>query len=189
MVSITNAVFRTELLYPRWCPLDLQCLENCAIDSNKFHSVELKKSKPHMLILKHYLNNIVIFKSGKMRLMGCQIITANEASVFLLRKLSKLFGPNVMLKPVIHQTTTAKYDFGESINLHKLYETINNSGTENLTRRNRLELESFPALQLRMWDRVHVNVFSSGKVVMSGLKNINSVDIIIADFIVYKQAV
>ena len=135
MVSITNVVFRTELLHTR-CPLDLQCLEKCAVDSNKFHSVELKTFKPHMLILKHYLNNIIIFKSDKIRLMGCQIITANEASSFLLRKLSKLFGPYVMLKPIIHQTTTAKYDFGESINLHKLYETINNnSGTENLTRR------------------------------------------------------
>ena len=124
-----------------------------------------------MLILKHYLNTIVIFKSGRIRLMGCQIITANEASSFHLRTLSKLFGPYVMLKPIIHQTTIAKYDFGESINLHKLYETINNSGTENLTQRKRLELESFPALQLRMWDSVHVNVFSSGKVVMHGYSN------------------
>ena len=57
---------------------------------------------------------------------------------------------------------------------------------------NRLELEIFPALQVKLWSpTLHVNIFASGKVVMTGLKDKKTAETVVSDltyFInMYKQ--
>ena len=76
------------------------------------------------------------------------------------------------------------HDFGEKINLIKLHDYIN-------TRYNYghncmpgwmcfLDTELFPALMLKLWGLcVHLNVFGSGKCVLTGIKQLDEAYIII----------
>ena len=58
---------------------------------------------------------------------------------------------------------TGLYGYGRGVNLTKLADA-----TESL-----LDLENFPAVQIRKFKPVHVNVFATGCVIICGLKDID----------------
>ena len=69
------------------------------------------------------------------------------------------------------QTMTAAYAYPYHINLDKLSELVECYYNP----------ESFPAVQVRRYKPIHVNVFHSGKVTITGLKDLDT-----AKFIEYE---
>ena len=65
------------------------------------------------------------------------------------------------------QTSTVTFKFNCKINLHVLHKyLVNKRGYVGYC-----ELESFPALALVIWAPLHVNIFNSGKVVITGVRH------------------
>ena len=63
---------------------------------------------------------------------------------------------------ITFQTMTAAYAYPYRINLNKLSQVIECH----------FNPESFPAVQIRRYKPIHVNVFASGKVTITGLKDL-----------------
>ena len=72
----------------------------------------------------------------------------------------------ISLGEVLTQTKTAVHKFPTSLNLYDFQNTLLKHGVG----RHMLELELFPALQMKMWRNVHINLFASGKCVITGIK-------------------
>lgn len=117
--------------------------------------------KPAQFIDKSGKYTIIIFKSGSCRIMGCK-------------------------KPI--EMDSLQYDI-KNIRLQSLSIVVNLGTVINLYKLSRItkcwfEPELFPALRLTKYDPICVNVFSTGKVVILGLKNLyyqGYVDGIISD--------
>jgi TATA-box binding protein (TBP) (component of TFIID and TFIIIB) len=103
---------------------------------------------------------VLFFKSGAFRIMGdLDDINAN----FTLCRLLNEFCYRI---PDIHlQTMTAVSSNSLNINLNKLSEKIP-------SHKRIYETELFPALQITLFAPIHVNVFSSGSVVLLGVKDL-----------------
>ena len=116
--------------------------------------LSLRTTPPTMCVLKcdDDLCKMIIFKSGKCRLMGCK------------RPLTSF--DNLPLKVVIKsiQSVTVRFDLGLGpLNLNELAKRI----------KCQYEPELFPAaLRLIEFNPLCVNVFASGKVVILGLRNL-----------------
>ena len=67
----------------------------------------------------------------------------------------------IIIPDIVLQTMTASYAYPYRINLNKLSELVECHYNP----------ESFPAVQIRRYKPIHVNVFASGKVTITGLKN------------------
>jgi len=111
------------------------------------------KSSPQMHIHKcHAGITIILFKTGKCRLMGC------KTPLITLTNLPY----NIHLQCI--QSATATYDYGSLINLHSL--SIRAHPVM-------FEPELFPAARLQQFNPLCVNVFASGKIVITGLKTLH----------------
>ena len=97
---------------------------------------------------------LIVFKSGKCRLMGIQIPLNNDANLPLAVN-------NLQI-----QSITLVDDIGESINLYKLAHKLPKGSFM-------FEPELFPALRLVNFNPLCVNIFSSGKIVILGVKNLS----------------
>src|SRR3977135_3082737 len=102
---------------------------------------------------------MLIFKSGKFRVMG-----NGDPPTTIINILSVLGQFTEAIPTVTMQTMTGVYGYELKILLGRLAEV-----TDSL-----LDLENFPALQIKKFKPVHVNVFSSGCVILCGLKTIDS---------------
>ena len=71
---------------------------------------------------------------------------------------------------VITQTMTVCHDFGQKINLIEL-------SKESLAI---YTAEHFPAVQIRVFHPVHINIFSSGKVTLTGVKDEGELPILLS---------
>jgi len=85
------------------------------------------------------------------------------------------------------QTITATHDVGRPINLQKLHmaihEKFNYGASYDMPGyMNLYEAELFPALQLRIWGMaMHVNIFATGKCVITGLKHFDEACVVADD--------
>lgn len=154
-VNITNANYRS-------ChdkPVNLKNLHSLLPNSSKLHT------KPLQLIIKDKKGTIVFFSNGKMRIMGC--IDELDAT-FLAYKYTMMLDENCNFQPVYAQSMTVKVDCNMQINLIKL------------ARESKIlmqyEPELFPAVLFKKFKPISVNVFSSGKIVMCGVRDIGQVD-------------
>ena len=105
---------------------------------------------------------MLVFPSGKFRLMGLkQPIASYE---------------NLPLQPATMtlQSATIVGHYGESIHLREL-------ATELTSRRCTYEPELFPAARLLDFNPLCVNVFSTGKIVILGVKDLDKRDELIAN--------
>ena len=144
-----------------------------------------------MLTLKNKHTTVVLFASGKLHLMGSKITrrhVAYKCFKKVLRNKLKLMHYSPI--KVCLQTITAAHDFCEKINLYKLHDYINqyyNYGKGCMPGWMCFyEAELFPALMLKLWGLcVHVNVFASGKCVLTGIKHADEAYIIIEQLCEY----
>ena len=138
------------------------CLQDLAEQAKQFYAsrnISLKGPCPGMLVIKMRSKGqtIVVFASGKLRIMGARIKTVKRAKRAFRKLMRRIFPPNLHLANVHVQTITATHDVGREINLYKLHTAINeryNNGKAygNPGYMNLYEPELFPALQLRIWE-------------------------------------
>ena len=121
-------------------------------DMNKLDFTEIRSTPPpHQKIIDFNGGKLLVFPSGKCRLMG----------------LKKPIRKNVHINDLKIQSVTIVSHLGREVNL------INLSNTMPLNERV-FEPELFPALRLTMFNPLCVNVFSSGKIVILGLKKLSN---------------
>ena len=114
------------------------------------------KRPPQQVILPCAHNGrLVIFKSGKCRIMGCKSPLTDVTSLPLPLVVTRI------------QSITVKLELGKTINLRELANTL---GSHNCT----YEPEIFPALRLtKDFLPLCVNVFASGKIIILGIKTLD----------------
>ena len=118
--------------------------------------LSFSRSSPQMHVLKCKNFTIVLFRSKKCRIMGCRKPLANLNELPYPIKLHRI------------ASATATFSIGRSIILHKLSAKVKCI----------YEPELFPALRLVDFNPMCVNIFGSGKVVITGLKILHHCDII-----------
>ena len=147
--------------------MDLVCNANYRADLK--HSVDLSKlhkkipnstlhMKPHQLVVKDSLGTVLFFASGKIRVMGC--IDELEAT-FLVYTYTTLIS-NSEFPPISLQSYTSNSHLGFRVSLYKIAAAVEGAVYEP---------ELFPALRIREYNPVSVNVFTTGKVIVCGLRN------------------
>src|SRR5271156_760333 len=131
------------------------------IELTKLHnkiSNSILHKKPYQLVVKDIKGTILFFRSGKFRVMGC--IDELEAT-FLAYRYTLLISdkefPTVTL-----QSYTSNSHLGFKLNLEKM------AATSNIVV---YEPELFPALRIRKYNPASVNVFTTGKVIVCGLRD------------------
>jgi TATA-box binding protein (TBP) (component of TFIID and TFIIIB) len=125
------------------------------VSSKDVANLEFPNKKPCQIVYKTKDFTIIIFKSGSCRIMGCR-----EP----IKSLDKL--PFQILIERI-QSITATTHLGKSINLYALCHAT----------RCIFEPELFPAARVIEFNPLCVNVFSTGKIVVLGLKDLHFSDI------------
>jgi TATA-box binding protein (TBP) (component of TFIID and TFIIIB) len=152
-LRIVNTVWKGNVLAPvLLSALNIAC--ECGVVM-----VRHQKSQPEQYIVKFDNHStMLIFKSGKFRVMGSG---DTPSTILNILSVTNQFTP--VLPIVSLQTMTGVYGYDRKIHLDKLCTAT--SGY--------LDLENFPAVQIRKFSPVHVNVFASGCVTICGLKTID----------------
>lgn len=111
--------------------------------------MQFPPGKPKQIVDKTGKYTIVIFQSGKCRIMGCKSPIQKKHLQYKIK--------NIKL-----QSITVTDDIGEKVNLYKL--------ACKLGKQSMFEPELFPALRYLKYNPLCVNVFASGKVVILGIR-------------------
>lgn len=143
---------------------------NKPIDLKKLHSTLPNISKlyyrPSQLAIKDEKGTIICFRNGKMRIMGC--VDELEAT-FLAYKYTLMLDDNCDFQPVFTQSMTVRADCFMKMNLSKFAQ-------ESKILPLQYEPELFPAVLIQKFKPISVNIFSTGKIIMCGAKDIAQVD-------------
>src|SRR3984957_3085870 len=128
------------------------------IPNSKVHT------KPFQLVIKDLKGTLILFSNGKFRTMGC--IDELEASILAWSYLEKLTTTHFHAFPYITlQSYTLKCHIGFRVNLEKLRLAVPCI----------YEPELFPALRLNKYKPTSVNVVTTAKVMICGVKNSNEI--------------
>ena len=127
------------------------------IDLHKLHKAIPNSKlcmKPYQLVVKDLKGTLILFSNGKFRTMGC--IDELEASFLAFAFLEKLkVFPSITL-----QSYTLRAHLGFQVNLEKMAKVMPCV----------YEPELFPALRLKEYKPISVNIFTTGKVTVCGLR-------------------
>jgi TATA-box binding protein (TBP) (component of TFIID and TFIIIB) len=149
-LKIVNTVWKGDFL----TPLVLSSL-NISLECGII-DVKHQQKQPEQYIIKFdNKSTMLIFKSGKFRVMGNGSPEAVIGNILCVATQLTNVIPNVSM-----QTMTGVYKYDKRIHLHKLMDVVDGF----------LDLENFPAVQIKKFKPIHVNVFSSGCVTICGLK-------------------
>ena len=151
-----NSVWRGQLRRM----VDLVGLRGMVEALHNVSSAKHQTKQPEQLIIRFVDGStMLIFKSGKFRIMGGKIDDLDcHFNIFSISTLYKEI-PNIVL-----QTMTATYAYPYKINLGELANNIESS----------YSAEIFPAVHVLKYKPISVNVFASGKVVICGLKDFST---------------
>ena len=113
--------------------------------------------QPEQLIIKLINGNtLLLFKSGCFRVMGKNDDLDNHLNIYMILAQISDVVPDITL-----QTMTASYNYNRKILLNKMAQEENVSYTA----------EFFPAIHIKNFKPIHINVFSSGHVTVCGVKD------------------
>jgi TATA-box binding protein (TBP) (component of TFIID and TFIIIB) len=127
------------------------------LDANEIKKIEFPQMKPPaQRIFQCSLGKLLVFRSGKFRLMGVKAPTSNFSE--LPFKVSS----------IELQSATVIDDLGYTLNLINLSRTLT-------CRRCCYEPELFPGLRLTEFNPMCVNVFASGKIMILGVKDLDTI--------------
>lgn len=119
----------------------------------KFEFAKVKP--PYQLVMPiDNVGKLLLFPSGKCRLMGLKTPVSEDMRLPL------------KINDLEIQSITVTYNLGRQINLLKVAKQLT-------CKRCMYEPELFPALRMKRFDPICVNVFSTGKVVILGLKSLS----------------
>jgi TATA-box binding protein (TBP) (component of TFIID and TFIIIB) len=155
--TITNSNFRASLQ----TNIDLKNLHQL-IPNSKLHV------KPCQLVVKDQAGVIIFFNNGKLRIMGCK---DDFDATLLAYKYTAIVSP-YETPEIFLQSMTVKVSTGRRLHLLNLQKLISPAV---------LELEIFPALLIQKFKPVSVNIFSSGNIILCGIKKMEDVDDIMSE--------
>ena len=118
------------------------------LDLKYIKNMEFPYTKPQQIVDRRGKHIILIFKTGKCRIMGC-------------KKPIRMQDLQYNIKNIQIQSITVTANVGQKIHLLKL--------ECQLQHQCMYEPELFPALRFLKYNPLCVNIFSSGKVVILGL--------------------
>lgn len=121
------------------------------LDQKYIKKMEFPYTKPKQIVDKRGKHTILIFKTGKCRIMGC-------------KEPIRMQDLQYNIKNIVIQSITVTANVGQKIHLLKL--------ENQLKRQCMYEPELFPALRFLKYNPLCVNIFSSGKVVILGLPSL-----------------
>ena len=135
---------------------------NCELNKKRFPGAVYRIEDPKIASL--------IFSSGKIVLTGIRNNKALTDGLAIIIKSLKMAGVDTLREPKVAITNmVCSYDLGKYINLNKVVITLN---VENIE----YEPEQFPGLVYRIKDpRIVVLIFSSGKIILTGGKNLEDI--------------
>ena len=128
------------------------------VSADIIRKMKFPNGKPSQVVDKNGKYTIIFFKTGNCRIMGCKKPIEKSELKYDIQDIRM-------------QSMTVVKNLGISINLYKLSRKV----------KCWYEPELFPALRLTKYDPICVNIFSSGKIVILGLKNQGYVDNIISE--------
>jgi transcription initiation factor TFIID TATA-box-binding protein len=136
--------------------------ENCELNKKRFPGAVFHIADPKIACL--------VFSSGKIVITGVRDDKALAAGLAIILKALKAAGIAPLKEPRVAVTNiVCSYDLGRYINLNKLMVTLNMEHVE-------YEPEQFPGLVFRIADpKIVVLIFSSGKIILTGGKNLDDV--------------
>ena len=120
------------------------------VDNSKLYS------KPCQLVIKDKNGTLILFSSGKFRVMGC--VDALDASFLAFKYLMNIDGEDY--PEIYSQSYTSSAKLGYCVNLSKLSKSDNTLYIPEL----------FAAVRMNKYNPISVNVFSTGSIVICGLK-------------------
>jgi transcription initiation factor TFIID TATA-box-binding protein len=166
-IKIVNVVATTSLCKE----LDLQtlanALEGARYDKERFPGIVYRLKEPKTAML--------LFHSGKVVCTGAQNLEDIRTAIDMLVKQLGLIGVPVAKKPeIIVQNIVASADLGCVVNLNTIAISLGLDRVE-------YEPEQFPGLVFRMADpKVVMLIFGSGKMVCTGARKIEDVELAVA---------
>ncbi|PKL59203.1 MAG: TATA-box-binding protein [Methanomicrobiales archaeon HGW-Methanomicrobiales-4] len=138
-------------------------VENCELNKKKFPGAILRIANPKITVL--------VFSSGKVVMTGVKSQDDFVLGLDIVIQKMKEAGvicydtPNVAVTNMV-----CSYDLGNKINLNKVVMTLSFESIE-------YEPEQFPGLVYRIPDpKIVVLLFSSGKIILTGGKNMEDVE-------------
>ena len=167
-LNIVNSVFKSSLPY---------CVNLDALYKFLQHgqpTCKFYKSQPQMLTLCCSKKlKLIFFKSGRFRLMGRFMPIRTVASRCLRHSFYKWLPAAIsqdMSKCTLHkQTSTVVFKLNARvINLQQFFSFLEHHNKGRAI--GYCELESFPAMAIRIWSPLHVNIFHTGNVVITGVR-------------------
>ena len=137
-------------------------VENCELNKKRFPGAVYRIADPKIACL--------IFSSGKIVLTGIRNTKALTDGLAIVINSLKKVGIQPLKEPKVAITNmVCSYNLGRYINLNKLTVTLN---LENIE----YEPEQFPGLVYRIKEpKIVVLIFSSGKIILTGGKNLEDV--------------
>jgi transcription initiation factor TFIID TATA-box-binding protein len=147
-------------------PIDLvkfsENVEHCELNKKRFPGAVYRIPDPKIACL--------VFSSGKIVLTGLKNQKALADGLAIVTNSLKSVGIEPLKEPRVAITNmVCSYNLGKYININKLSVTLN---LENIE----YEPEQFPGLVYRLKDpKIVVLIFSSGKIILTGGKNLKDV--------------
>jgi transcription initiation factor TFIID TATA-box-binding protein len=147
-------------------PIDLvkfsENVEHCELNKKRFPGAVYRIPDPKIACL--------VFSSGKIVLTGLKNHKALADGLVIVMNSLKSVGIEPLKDPRVAITNmVCSYNLGKYININKLSVTLN---LENIE----YEPEQFPGLVYRLKDpKIVVLIFSSGKIILTGGKNLKDV--------------
>ena len=137
-------------------------VKNCELNKKRFPGAVYRIEDPKIASL--------IFSSGKIVLTGIRNNKALTDGLAIIIKSLNEAGIDTLKEPKVAITNmVCSYDFGKYININNVVVTLN---LENIE----YEPEQFPGLVYRIKDpKIVVLIFSSGKIILTGGKNLKDV--------------
>src|SRR5271156_3153558 len=152
-VCVVNSVWRGEMQLM----VSLQELLVLCLTQEHVREARLQSKQPQQLIIRfNDGSTMLVFKSGKFHVMGGKIDDLDAH--FNICRITALLDqyPVIMI-----QTMTAIFTYPHQINLVLLA----------LNLESYYDPESFPAVNVHIYKPIVANVFASGKVIITGLKD------------------
>jgi len=163
-VKVENIVASTAFADKLDLDMILQSVEGTEYEPEQFPGLVYKLSNPKTATL--------LFKSGKANCTGAKSIEDVHKTIDIIVSVLKKLGVDVYKNPKITvQNIVAVADLGGELNLT---ETAMGLGLQNIE----YEPEQFPGMVYRIKEpKVAMLLFSSGKIVCTGAKNVEDVSI------------
>ena len=169
-VKVVNCNYKSDLAKP----INLSLLESLFPNSKLY-------SKPSQLIIKDTAGTLIFFSNGKHRVMGCK--DELDATLLAYKYVAMIDKSDNNFPLLFAQSSTVCILYHTKIHLQSLAHILSDTSSHLF----HYEPEIFPAVLIRKFKPLSVNVFSTGKIIICGVKDIEQVHYIMKDLCVDLQ--